>query len=66
MTTTDGLLDTLDEAQKALRTAEADVRADMGEDVVEDGWSDIVRAVAFLCTEEIAAELYRTQGVDPR
>ena len=52
---------TIDAAEAALKTAEADVLADMGEDAVEAGWYDIVQSVAFECTPEVARELRRTR-----
>ena len=50
---------TIEEAQSALRTAEMDVAADMGEEAVEAGYSDIVHAIASCCPAEVAEELIR-------
>jgi len=49
----------IEEAQMALRTAEMDVEADMGEDAVEAGFSDIVHSIAGLCSPEVGKELLR-------
>jgi hypothetical protein len=49
--------DTIDDAHDALRAAEQDVAADMGEEAVEAGWSDIVHSIASFCTPEVAREL---------
>lgn len=56
--------DTIEKAQEALRLAEADILADMGEEAVEAGWGDIVRCVTIECTPAVAAELLRMEGVD--
>lgn len=51
---------TYEQARAALRDAEADVIGDMGEEALEDGYGDIVSAVAWNCTPEVALELFRT------
>ena len=53
------MYDTYEEAEQALRTAELDVIGDMGEEALEVGYSDIVRAIASECLPEVGQELIR-------
>ncbi len=57
---------TIEQAQKALAKAEADVAADMGEEAVDAGWSDVVDMVAQDCTPAVRAELRRITGTEDR
>lgn len=49
----------IEEAQEALRLAEADVAGDMGEEAVESCWLDLVAAVAEQSTPAVGRELRR-------
>jgi hypothetical protein len=60
------MYDTIEEAMNALHTAEMDVAADMGEEAVEAGYSDLVHSIALLCSGEVADELFRRTGVGAR
>ncbi len=57
---------TWEQADEALKIAEADVAADMGEDAVEECYHDIVDSVAQFCTPSVRAELRRTTGTEER
>lgn len=52
---------TLDEAQAALATAMSDVMGDNPDASEDDVAHDMVVAVAFECTDEVALELCRTE-----
>ena len=54
---------TIEEATQALREAEMDCAADMGDEAVEQGWADLVHSVASCCPADVAAELLRRQGL---
>jgi len=53
------MIDNILDAQCSLGTALMDCEADFGEEGVEAGYSDIVHAIADLCTPEVGAELIR-------
>jgi hypothetical protein len=55
---------TIEEAEQALQEAAEDVAADQGEEMVEQGWSEIVHAVADLCGKDARVELLRRNGFD--
>lgn len=57
------IYETIEQAQEALNAAALDVAADRGEDAVEAAWTDIVSAIAALCTSEVARELAQREGV---
>jgi hypothetical protein len=57
-------LTTIEDARQHLEEVRLDVAADMGEAAVEVAWNDLVRYVAADCTPEVAAELYRREGVE--
>lgn len=59
-----GEIDNDADARMALEEAAMDVRADMGEDAVEAGWSDIVHSVCDRCTPKVANELLRREGLN--
>jgi hypothetical protein len=53
----------VNDALQALRAAEQDVAADYGEDMVEEGYSDLVEGIAFDCSPQVRKEfLARTRG----
>ena len=60
------MIDSIEDAMTALQTAEQDVMADMGEDAVEAGWSDLVHTLAEQCTPQVRDELLRRHGMEAR
>ena len=52
---------TLEAARAGLADMVEDVRGDMGEEAVEAGYSDLVVAAAYDCTDAVALELCRTE-----
>lgn len=56
--------ETIAAAYAALHEAEEDIRIDQGPEIVEAGWSDIVRMIGMDCSPAVRRELYRRQGVD--
>lgn len=54
---------TIEQATMALAEVEQDVRMDAGDEAVETAWRDLVHVVADQCTDEVAAELLRRNGV---
>jgi len=53
----------INDALQALRAAEQDVAADFGEDMVAEGYSDLVEGIAFDCSPAVRKEfLARTRG----
>lgn len=57
------MYETIEDARSALTEAKMDVEADMGADALEAGYSDVVHAVADMCSPEVAAQLCRMEGV---
>jgi len=54
---------TIEQAMRALRDAEHDVAADYGEDMVQEGYNDLVDGIAFDCSPSVRKEfLRRTRG----
>lgn len=53
------IYNTIEEAQMGLQTAQMDCEGDFGEDAVEAGWNDLVRAIADQCPDKIGQELIR-------
>lgn len=58
------MISTIEEAMNELSTMEQDVLADMGEEAVEAGWSDLVHTLAERCTDDVAQELLRRNGLE--
>lgn len=50
-----------DTAFNALQDSISDVRADMGDEAVDEGYADIVEAVAWNCDDATARELFRAE-----
>lgn len=59
-------IDTIEEATRELSEVEQCVLMDAGEDAVEAGWSDLVHTVAERCTDDVAQELLRRNGLEVR
>ncbi len=53
------IYNTIEEAQMGLQTAQMDCEGDFGEEAVEAGWNDLVRAIAEQCSTEVGQELIR-------
>ena len=54
---------TIEKAMQALSWAEQDVAADHGEDMVAEGYNDLVDGIAFDCSPSVRKEfLRRTRG----
>lgn len=53
---------TIEEARMALEESVMDVKMDMGDEMVEAGYRDIVYSVAERCTPEVKKELLRREG----
>lgn len=56
-------INTVAQAQKAIKVAEESVRSDMGEEAVEGAWSDIVRSALFDAKPSVRDEMLRREGL---
>ena len=57
------MYDTIEKAMQALSWAEHDVAADYGEDMVQEGYNDLVDGIAIDCSPSVRREfLSRTRG----
>lgn len=56
-------INTVAQAERAIKAAEASVRSDAGEEAVDSAWSDIVRSALWDAKPSVRDEMLRREGL---